>query len=295
MALVVFLIAYVIRRRLDAQNRLNGDTLWRRFFHGRATVEAGRERDVRAGLLYVLLPAGVAGGLVYLAQSAGVRVALYPLELLVLVLLLGAPGWQSLVRAYSGAWSKGDMQAAWHQVQDRLPASERGAALSPEQMHLSVSRAFMLSVFERYFVVVFWYALGGIGAALMARGVLALAEHWPQVAARERYRGMARLVGWVPVRLLSCTFGIAGDFAGWSREIRKVFPGVGRTTRDVLMSSANGSLTGYALDPERFSQLHPEQWPDFGERSLGAIRDLLNRSMLVWICVFALFVIAGVL
>lgn len=59
------------------------------------------------------------------------------------------------------------------------------------------------------------------------------------------------------------------------------------------MISANGSLTGYALDPARFSQIHPDEWASFGERSLSAVRDLLNRSMLVWICLLALLVIAG--
>lgn len=64
--------------------------------------------------------------------------------------------------------------------------------------------------------------------------------------------------------------------------------------RKTLIAAANSSLTGYELEPERFSKLHPDEWPDFGERSLAAIRGLLNRSMLVWICGFALLVIAGV-
>lgn len=67
-----------------------------------------------------------------------------------------------------------------------------------------------------------------------------------------------------------------------------------KNVADTLMISANGSLTGYALDPNRFSQMHPEEWADFGGRSLSAIRDLLNRSMLVWICALALLVIFGI-
>ena len=65
-------------------------------------------------------------------------------------------------------------------------------------------------------------------------------------------------------------------------------------TNQLLMGAASAALTGYALDPERFSKIHPDEWAGFGGRSLEAIRGLLNRSMLVWICILALLVIAGV-
>jgi len=294
MALVIFLLAYVIRRRLDRLDKLNGDALWRAWFHRGTRAKAGQECSVGKGYGMVLLPAIVLTVLAFAAERAGFRLAIYPLEFVVLLLLMGAPGWKAVLQAYSEAWRRGDMQGAWHHVQDRLPAAERGAALSPDAMHLSVARTLMVSVFQRFFLVVFWYVVGGIGAALLARGIVALAEQWPQAGARPGFRKVADWVSWLPVRLLSCTFGLAGDLAGWSREVRRVIPGVRKSTSEVLMISANGSLTGYALDPARFSSVHPEDWPNFGGRSLMAIRDLLNRSMLVWICAIALLVISGV-
>ncbi|KXS52850.1 MAG: hypothetical protein AWU57_2767 [Marinobacter sp. T13-3] len=294
MELVVLLIAYVVRRRLDGQNRWSGDVFWRHWFHSGTEVSAGKERSITKGLARVLLPAVLLAALVYLLWSLGFRLALYPLELLLLIGLMGAPGWQQVLQAYSQAWARGDMQAAWRHVQARLPAEERGEALSPEAMHLSLSRSLMGSVFERYFLVVFWYVIGGIPLAILARGLVALAEQWPQAAARERFQKGAELAGWLPARLLACTFGLAGDLAGWAQKIKDVIPGRGKRTNEVLMASADGALTGYALEPSRFEETHPQDWPDFGGRSLRAIRDLLNRSMLVWICVIALLVIAGV-
>lgn len=294
MVLVIFLLAYVIRRKLDRREAMSSDGFWRLWFQQGATSKAGHEHSLVKGYLLVILPATCLVVLTVLAEQLGFRLALYPLEMVLLVILMGVPGWQASLRAYSEAWGRGDMQGAWHHVKDRLPADERGAALSPETMHLSVSKALILTVFDRFFLVVFWYVIGGIGAAVLARGALALAEHWPQAGARPKYRKTADWIGWLPARLLACTFGVAGDLSGWSRKIRQVVPGLQKTTTEVLMISANGSLTGYALDPERFSDLHPEDWPRFGGRSLIAIRDLLNRSMLVWICVIALLVIAGV-
>jgi len=294
MTLIVFLLAYVIRRRLDSQGHLYGENLWRRWFHPAAKVKAGKEARLLAGLSVVLLPAMALGALSWVADSYGWRLAIYPLECLVLVLLMGTPGWDAVLQAYSDAWRRGDMQGAWHHVQEHLPAQERGAALSPDTMHMAVARALMLAVFQRFFLVAFWYVLGGIGFAVLARGLVALAQQWPRAAARPGFCRLAEWMAWIPVRLVSLTFGIAGDLAGWLREIRGRFLALGETSAEVLMISANGSLTGYALDPSGFSRMHPELWADFGGRSLRAVRDLLNRSMLVWICALALLVIFGV-
>lgn len=294
MELIVFLLAYSVRRRLDSLDRLHGDELWRRWFHNGRKARAGHEADVYAGLALVLLPALILGLAEYVLVVSDWRMVAYPADFLILVLLMGTPGWRQLLRAYAEAWQRGDMQAAWHHIKDRLPAAERGAALSPEAMHLSLSRALLVSVFQRFFLVAFWYMVGGVALAVLARGLVALADQWPQAAARPRFARMAEWAGWIPARLLSVTFGIAGDLAGWLREMGKSLSGVRRKAGDVLMISASGSLTGYALEPDRFSRLHPEDWTSFGGRSLAALRDLLNRSMLVWICTLALLVISGV-
>ncbi|GGE71641.1 membrane protein [Streptosporangium jomthongense] len=294
MILVVFLIAYMVRRRLDSLDALEGDALWRRWFHQGSVAEAGRESDIRNGLVLVAVPAVLVHLSVYGLAFYGWGIAAYPLEILVLVLLMGTPGWRQSVEPYAEAWHRGDMQAAWHHIQKHLPASERGAAASPETMHLALTRTLLLAVFQRFFLVAFWYVVGGIGLAVLVRGLVALSEQWPQAAARPRFLKACEWVSWIPVRLLSVTFGIAGDLSGWLGEARPAIAGIRKSTSDLLMISANGSLTRYALDPARFSRIHPDEWASFGGRSLSAVRDLLNRSMLVWICLLALLVIAGI-
>ncbi|MCK0164756.1 regulatory signaling modulator protein AmpE [Marinobacter sp. S6332] len=294
MVFVVFLFAYLVRRRLDSLNAVSSDELWRRWFRQGSVVKAGHESGIWNGLILVFVPAFLAALGVYILALYGWRIAAYPIETLVLVLMMGTPGWRQSVEPYALAWHKGDMQAAWHLIQERLPASERGAAASPELMHLSLSKALMLAVFQRFFLIAFWYVVGGIGFAIFVRGLVALSEQWPQAAARPRYMAVCEWFNWIPVRLLSITFGIAGDLSGWLGEARVAIAGITKKTSEILMISANGSLTGYALDPARFSQIHPDEWANYGGRSLSAVRDLLNRSMLVWICTLALLVIAGV-
>lgn len=294
MILVVFLLAYLVRRKLDAANAWSSEPLWRSAFHWGSTAKAGKEASRWKGLAMIVVPALLLAAGDWYLHVVGWRMAAYPLEFLLMVLLMGAPGWRARLDVYSQSWARGDMQSAWHHVMDSLPAQERGAATSPDEMHLALSRTLMVNVFERFFLVAFWYAVGGIAAAFFVRGVVALRDHWPQAAARPGFAVLAEILNWLPSRLLAFTFGVAGDLAGWMKEGKRTLFDVTLKTNQLLMGAASAALTGYALEPERFSKIHPDEWASFGGRSLEAIRDLLNRSMLVWICILALLVIAGV-
>ncbi|WP_375177299.1 histidine kinase [Marinobacter mobilis] len=291
MPLLIFLLAYLIRRRLDALGRWDIAPFFRLVFH-RAAPEPEPE-NATTGLFLVFVAALLLTVMDWSWASRGLAVIGYPVDLFLLLVLMGAPGWHSLVKIYGDAWQRGDMQGAWHHIKDSLPAHERGQAGSPDSMHLSFSTQLLTVVFERYFLIVFWYAVGGIGLAVFARGVVALRDLWPQPAARYRFALLAEIVSWLPVRLLSFSFGLAGDFSGWLKEGRRYALTPSANARTVLFTAANSALSGYALNPKRFASLHPDDWLDFGRRSLRAIRDLLNRSMLVWVCLLALLVLAG--
>lgn len=293
MTFVLVLLAYAVRRVLDSGGRLDPDQFWRSLFHAGTRVRSGREARVWPGVLILLVPTLVLLLLSHWLRTSAWYPLAYPLDLVVLVLLLGMPGWSGRLQAYGEAWRRGDMAAAWHHVKDCLRERERGSANAPAELHLTLARRFMTTVFERYFLVLFWYVVGGIAVAVLVRGTLALRDHWPQSAARPGFGRAADVLAWLPVRLLALSFGLAGDLAGWLSRGRQMLGSLRSRPEEVLLQSADGALTGYALDPKRFERLHPEHWVSFGADSLLAIRNLLNRSLLIWICVFALLVIAG--
>lgn len=295
MTFVLMVVAYIVRRNLDSADRLDPDAFWRRYFRFGGRGRPGKEKRLWPAVLVVLVPS-----IVLIITSYGLRESswsamVYPFHLLLLILLLGTPGWHQSLTEYSGAWQRGDMQAAWHRVNARLTARERGQASAPADLHLVVSNRFMTAVFERYFLIMFWYVVGGIGVAFLVRAIVALREHWPQAAARPSFALAVQVLAWVPVRLLAFSFGLAGDLVGWLRQAGTYLFSPTSKTDEVLMAAANSALTGYALDPVGFARVQPDGWLNFGKQSLTAIRDLLNRSMLVWICVWALLVIAGLL
>jgi AmpE protein len=294
MVFVVFLLVYVLRRKLDKANRFSDDVLWRRLFAPAHKVSPGKEAGLSRGLLIIAVPALLLGLVEFLLSDSKLWLAVHLFAFLMLLGLMGMPGIGSVLTEYASAWRRGDMQSAWRRVHELLPAEERGAASSPEYMHRALSETLVGLIFERYFVVAFWYVVAGVGGAFAARALIALRDQWPHAAARPGFARLANVMNFLPARLLSLTFGIAGDLAGWLKGGKSAALSFRGDNRRTLMVAANSALTGYELDPERFSKMHAEDWPEFGDRSLAAIRGLMNRSMLVWICGLALLVIAGV-
>lgn len=294
MEFVVFLAAYMVRRKLDNSNLFAADTFWRNSFSHAHSVAPVREASLVRGIVIIAVPTllFIVGEM--FVRKAGWSLAIHPFGFVLLFLLMGTPGLGAMLDVYIDAWRKGDMLSAWHHVCDFLPPADRGAASSPEQMHLALSRTVIGMIFERYFVIAFWYVVAGLGGAFAARALIALRDHWPHAAARTGFGRAVNALNYLPSRLLGLTFGIAGDLAGWLKGGKSALLSLDTNAWQTLMKVADSSLTGYELEPERFSRLDAQDWPDFGDRSLAAIRGLMNRSMLVWICALALLVISGI-
>lgn len=296
MRLLVILVAWMVRRQLDAHGWLDPDQWQRRLFQ-----YAPQEKvDARRGPLVWVIPVYVlAVGLLGVATwgMSGISGGLLAsfIALLLMVAATGMPGWREPLEDYGEAWREGDMQRAWHEVSHLLPVEQRGAALSPDVLHLEVASSLIHTTFERYFLGIFWYALLGPAGLAMILGALAVRNHYPSAPVRQRFSVWVDCLAWVPAWLLVLSFGIAGDLAGWLQELRPENRRPRESRPQWLVRAASGALSSYALDPRRFEQHHPESWSDYGHRSLLAVRNLLNRSMLVWLALLAVLAIMGVL
>ncbi|MAA66489.1 MAG: histidine kinase [Alteromonadaceae bacterium] len=294
MNFIILLLAYFVRRRLDASGRLDLDALFRALVSRAPAAKPGKEHRATIGFLMLVLVFVSVLALDYWLRGGDWSPMTWPLDFVVLLLTMGLPGWRDALQAYGESWRRGDMQAAWHHVSHLLTSDQRAEGLEPEGLHCAVTSRLLAQVFERYFLVVFWFVLLGPAGAVVIRLCLALRDHWPSAPARPAFGRLIAVVAWVPVRLLAISFGLAGDLGGWlATAKRRTFVLRGKAPA-LLFDSANGALSSYALDPVRFEAAHPDDWPDFGARSLSAVRDLLNRSFLVWICVLALLAIAGI-
>ncbi|WP_111496644.1 MULTISPECIES: regulatory signaling modulator protein AmpE [Marinobacter] len=294
MGFVILLVAYVMRRFLDSSPREGAEGWLRRALARFPGVAAGREARAGLGLALLVLLVVAVAVLNIALQRSPVWPLTWLLDLVVLLAMMGVPGWRNPLGAYGEAWRRGDAQAAWHHVNHLLPAPERGLATEPRELHRLLARQFVAVVFERYFLVIFWYVLAGPAGAVGARLAVALRDHWPHPAGRETFARFVFPIAWIPARLLSISFGVAGDLAGWMGGAGRRILSPGMAAADLLFDSANRALSSYSLDPDRFARTHPDEWQDYGERSLRAVRDLMNRSLFVWICALALLAIGGV-
>lgn len=293
MRLLVLLLCWLLRRRLDLAELLQPDDLWRRALRHAPAGDAARPHRVpfAIGTLYLILVVAAAAVTVLAWQSLGF-LATGVLALALFMISTGMPGWRKPLEAYTQAWKSGDISGAWREVQHLLPVSERAQATAPETLHLLLAETLIVQTFERYFLPLFWYAVAGPAGIVLAAGAVGLRNHYPGSAVRQLFERWCRVLGWLPAQLLSLTFGLAGDLAGWIHG-RKARP---LTRRNYgLTHSAGSALSSYALDPRGFEAHHPRDWTDFAERSLLAVRDLLNRSMWIWICLAALASLMGLI
>lgn len=291
MRLLVILLVWLMRRQLDARQTWDLDAGLRKRL---AAFSASHGSGLRYAAFLLL---GLFTGLAFLLDHAlSARDWYFPLfvfDAALLLVLCGLPGWREPLLAYGEAWRRGDMQAAWHHVRHLLPADRRGEALAPERLHTLLTRQLILKVFERYFLVIFYYILLGMAGVLLVRGLQLIRDAVPDGRARQRSATFLYGLEWVPVRLLSATFALAGDFSGWMGKGGRASLALGEATAQVLVRAADGALRELALDAMGIGIQHPARWPDYGARSLQATRSLLNRSLMVWIALLALITIVG--
>ena len=291
MRLLVLLICWLLRRRLDLAEVLSPDVLWHDLLQHAPGSGSGFRRyaPVIVASLYAMLVILIAVTSLLLGSAWGIS-ATGALTLGLFVATTGMPGWRKPLVAYAQAWQQGDISLAWREVRDLLPARERVQATTPASLHLLLAETLIVQTFERYFLPLFWLVVLGPVGVVLATFAIGLRNHYPRADVRELFARWCPVLAWIPAQLLSLTFGLAGDLSGWLQYRRAK---QGGDKHYGLTRAASGALSSYALDPAAFEQHHPKAWSEFGARSLEAVRDLLNRSMWVWISMVALAAIVG--
>lgn len=291
--LLVVLLVCGIRRLLDGSNRLPTDLIWT-VWANRLMAMVGSAGGSNGPLLVGALIAFLVGLCSFALQASGWFVLVRSLDFLVLLLALGLTGWKPVLSAYRCAWRRGDMQAAWRHSQLVLRAGEASGATEPTALHQTLTTRLMTSVFERYFLILFWFLVAGPGAAVFARWLVALQRvSYTDAGERDLTSRVYRLLAWLPARLLASTYALAGQAPGRIQAVGRQL--LNRyTVESLLKVAAAASLGAGMADPAGFSRRHPDQWPRYADLSLTAIRDLQNRSLMIWLAVVAALVIVGI-
>jgi AmpE protein len=240
--------------------------------------------------LAVLFPVAV----IFWLQSlvTGWLLGLVPLALTVVVLLysFGRRDFESLLEQYRGHCRDGDFEGAFLFAQQELGSgSEKECPSSAEELHRWVKERICYLGFERWFGVIFYFALFGAAGALGYR-LLHLYREMRENPEQERM--VCRVlywVDWVPARLLVLAFGLTGDWVGSREQLTASFQDMDSSTADVLADGAHAAL---GLKATVFSGSgDTEAVAEVADWEIGQLQSLFSRSAMAWVVVLALLVL----
>lgn len=242
----------------------------------------------------------------------GIALALLPPVLLVAAAqwLLHAPWLGILGLAFGIAvllycWGPRDLDLDVDAVVDAPDAATRAAAIARLSPRGSDTPTLLAAVFHaarrRWFGVLFWFLVLGACGALLYRLVALAAEDDASLLPARNATGATRLLAWMdwPVSQLMALFmALVGDFdtvfAAWKQHGGAGFDAdadfLGAVGRASVQSELADDAQDYADAGESASDIARDLGP------LPELRDAMSlvwRTLVAWLAVIALFVIAG--
>lgn len=198
--------------------------------------------------------------------------------IIVLLYCLGPACLSNDIEAYLDARSLGDDEEALHYAGT---LTETAASTVPDQQTSDVTRAILHIANQRVFSVLFWFVvLGPVGAVVyrMLTNISKRDEDDPLVQHAKLFQSV---IAWIPAHLLASGYALTGHFDGAFRayQSRTHESDISIANYDVLVTTGLGALRGQEVTDEI--------------SSIRGARDLVMRSIMVWVAVLALLTLGG--
>ena len=300
-----FLIALLAIILLEAYSELGfvqRDNWLRRWKKSLSALGLGRQRVLGLAVFVAVPVILLQLLLVSLAQHHLGFVSFF-LELLILLYALGRGNLDAQIALFTSDLKSDELQAAFHNVGVVDTSYREGRLETAEGIKEQIFAALPYRMFERTFVVVFWFFFFGAPAALAYR-LLALhgdlkldasldgsldsslksslhSSDDERLDSRRESRAVKWLwlMEWLPARLLSLTLGLVGNFSQAAGATRRLLfsRSIGTSTflREAVFGALDQSQASDALTPQLTSD----------------VVSLLGRAMTTWLVIIAVLVI----
>lgn len=275
MTFLVLLLLVGVEQFSPWRRRIQRDGPWLRTL---ARLETRPERG-RTGLALawrILVPVALLGLLLALLQPIAYGLLAMPVHLLVMIYSLGRGDVLAELGAFRDAWRRGDGEAA-------LLAAERDLGLSadtPAALLAGAQGYLLWQGYQRFFAVIFWYALLGPLVPLAYRLLALTAEYTTDPALRARAERWRHWLDWLPVRVLAASFALVGNFVSVSRVLLHDLLAWDPSAAQVV------ARAGLAATEDA-----PALLGDQGSADLVSLWQLLVRAALLWYVAFALSIL----
>jgi AmpE protein len=206
------------------------------------------------------------------------------LSVAVLLYSLGRGNLGEDLRHYVERWDRGDTQAIIESLYEHGEQAPDGVD-DPESLHRTVRTRLYLRGFERLFAVLFWFVLAGPAGALLYR----LVRLYPEQAVASARRDLLFVLDWVPARLTALSFAIIGDFERCWGCFKGLVWDTAASTEQLLERCGNSSL---GIDPVAEAGQDADRLATRVRHQVEAIELLFRRSLLLWLAVIAVLVVA---
>ena len=278
-------------------------------------------------LAYVLVPV-ILLQLVLWYLGSGILVFL--VELSVLLYCLGRGDLSAQIDVLQSDIQRNDLQAAFHDAAVFNIGHRAASADSAKGLFRELAATLPYRLFERSFVVVFWFFFLGAPLALAYRllalhgdmqlGAAALQveqdEELDEGQNEELDKELEQMQGseedtaepietvtannankllwyleWIPVRFLALTLGLMGDFSKATAPLKELVFCPKTSTADVLRLCVLGALNNQSANAEETTEETTEETAALSQ--VADIVALFRRSMTGWLVAIALLVLTS--
>ena len=304
--------------------------IWVRKWHGALTkLSALENSSLLIVLAYVLVPVII---LQLVLWYLGSGILVFLVELGVLLYCLGRGDLSAQIDVLQSDIQRSDLQAAFHDAAVFNIGHRAASADSAAGLFRELAATLPYRLFERSFVVVFWFFFLGAPLALAYRllalhGDMQLGAAAVQVEQDEEQdkdkdeqqeqgseEDTAELVEtvtandankllwyleWIPVRFLALTLGLMGDFSKATAPLKELVFCPKTSTADVLRLCVLGALNNQSANAEDTAEeTTKETTKETADETaaLSQVADivaLFRRSMTGWLVAIALLVLTS--
>ena len=270
MSFLVLILTIVIEKLSSWRSAIQNDQWW--YAQLSRFQKLLPKQATLAFILALALPVLALALILFIAQSVLYGLLLIPVHLAVVLYSLSRGDVRTALGPFRDAWRRKDAHAASLAAQrDLLIQSEEPAGLlQAVQSHL------LWQGFQGFFAVVFFYLIAGPIAALSYRLLVLTSEQssWPQAAGFSTR--LLHILDWIPVRLLSISFALIGNFITVNRALTHELLCLTEPAEKLLSHTGRAAV-------EAQSHALGEQ----GTATLDNIWFLLVRSAVLWYAVLA--------
>lgn len=282
-----FLIALLAILLLEAYSELSAvqrDRWLRKWHQGLAAVPLLVQSPTVALSLFVATPVIILHVLLSTMAHQQWGFSVFVVELLVLLYALGRGNLDRQIALFTSDLSRNELEAAFDDATAVSTAYREGDAQPEGDPCKQAFKALPYRIFERTFVVIFWFYLLGAPAALAYR---LLALHPNTVVDENNTGASARALRWLwvlewpPARLLALTLGLVGNFSYALAAAKTMLFSRNMASADFLHAVTQGALgnSQYGMALSR--------------QSVNEITAIYGRAMTCWMVIIAILVIVG--